>query len=89
MGGIDRIINKMQSIVDGNEFVEQSGGKLIDRQHVEAAMATGESIYNAVPGRPQSQFLPYDARNIRLPHIDEFLKKYPHFLREPEKYFND
>ena len=85
MGGIDRVITKMQSIVEGNEFVEQSGGKLIDRQHVEEAMATGGDVYN----RQGVQFFPYDARNIKLPHIEEFLKKYPHFLREPEKYFND
>ena len=88
MGGADRVIDKMQSIVDGNEFVEQSGGKLIDRQHVEEAMATGKDVYGR-QGIPESQFLPYDARNIKLPHIDEFLRKYPHFLREPEKYFND
>ena len=88
MGGIDRVITKMQSIVEGNEFVEQSGGKLIDRQHVEEAMATGKDVYGR-QGIPESQFLPYDARNIKLPHIDEFLRKYPHFLREPEKYFND
>ena len=77
------MINKMTSIVDGNEFVEQSGGKLIDRKHVEESMSKGSDVYN----RQEVQFVPYDARNIKLPHIEEFLKKYPHFLREPEKYF--
>lgn len=77
------MINKMTSIVDGNEFVEQSGGKLIDRKHVEEAMSKGSDVYN----RQEVKFFPYDARNIKLPHIEEFLKKYPHFLREPEKYF--
>lgn len=79
------MINKMTSIVDGNEFVEQSGGKLIDRKHVEEAMSKGSDVYN----RQEVKFFPYDARNIKLPHIEEFLKKYPHFLREPEKYFID
>ena len=87
MGGVDRVINKMTSIVDGNELVVKSGGKFLDREHIEKAMANGIDVYgrNIVA----AQFVPYDARNIRLPHIDEFLKKYPHFLREPEKYFVD
>lgn len=86
MGGADRVIDKMTSIVDGNEFVVQSGGKLIDKKHVEQAMANGTDIYNR-KDRKESQFIYYDARNIKLPHIEEFLRKYPHFLREPEKYF--
>ena len=85
MGGVDRVINKMTSIVDGNAIVVNSGGKLIDRKHVEEALTKGTDIY----GRQSSAFRlqPYDARNIRLPHLEEFLRKYPHFLREPEKYF--
>ena len=86
MGGIDRVIDKMTSIVDGNEFVVRSGGKLIDREHVENSLANGTDIYGR-QGVPESQFYPYDAREIRLPHVEEFLRKYPHFLREPKKYF--
>ena len=86
MGGIDRVIDKMTSIVDGNAIVVHSGGKLIDRKHVEEALAKGTDIYNR-PDTPEAQFYPYDARNICLPYLDEFLRKYPHFLREPEKYF--
>ena len=88
MGGVDRVINKMTSIVDGNAIVVHSGGKLIDRKHIEQALANGTDIYN----RPQSyigNFYPYDVKKIRLPHLDEFLRKYPHFLREPEKYFTN
>ncbi|MBQ9497132.1 MAG: hypothetical protein IJR52_06110 [Selenomonadaceae bacterium] len=86
MGGVDRVIDKMTSIVDGNGMVFASGGKLIDREHVEKSLANGTDIYNR-QGNVASQFYPYDAREIRLPHVDEFLKKYPHFLHEPEKYF--
>ena len=86
MGGVDRVIEKMTSIVDGNVMVFLSGGKLIYRKHVESSLANGTDIYNR-QGNAASQFYPYDARNIRLPHMEEFLKKYPHFLREPEKYF--
>ena len=86
MGGAERVIEKMNSIVDGNEFVEQSDGKLIDRNHVEEAIANGADVYNR---KNAHHFVPYDARNIRLPHLEEFLRKYPHFLREPEKYFGE
>ena len=88
MGGVDRVINKMTSIVDGNELVVQSGGKLIDRKHIEESMSKGESMFNSIPILKEN-FSPFDARNIHLPHLDEFLKKYPHFLREPEKYFGE
>ena len=88
MGGVDRVINKMKSIVEGNEFVARSGGKVIDRKHVEESIAKGTDIYGR-KGIPESQFYPYDAKNIRLPHLNEFLRKYPHFLREPEKYFTN
>ena len=88
MGGIDRVIDKMTSIVDGNELVVKSGGRFVERKHVEESMAKGTDIYGR-KGIPESQFYPYDAKNIRLPHLDEFLKKYPHFLREPEKYFTN
>ena len=87
MGGVDRVINKMTSIVDGNEFVQKSDGKLIDRKHVEQSLANGTDIYCRPGNRDDKQFFPYDARNIKLPYLNEFLRKYPHFLREPEKYF--
>ena len=86
MGGVDRVIDKMTSIVDGNEYVVHSGGKFIDRRHVEESLANGTDIY----GRkhiPEAQLLPFDARNINLPHVEEFLRKHPNFLREPEKFF--
>lgn len=86
MGGIDRVIQKMTSIVDGNEIVVNSGGKLIDRAHVERAISQGTDIYERKKDTTV-EFTSFDARNIKLPHVDEFLRKYPHFLREPEKYF--
>ena len=82
------MINKMTSIVDGNELVEKSGGKFIDKKHVEEAMAKGTDVYNR-QGINASQFYPYDANNIKLSGLRDFLKKYPHFLREPEKYFRE
>ena len=88
MGGVDRVINKMTSIVDGNELVVHSGGKFIDRKHVEEALTNGTDIYNR-KGISESQFYPYDVNKIKLPGLRDFLRKYPHFLREPEKYFKE
>ena len=88
MGGVDRVINKMTSIVDGNELVVRSGGKFIERAHVEKAMVNGTDAYDR-KNIPESHYYPYDARNIRLPHLEEFLKKYPHFLHEPKKFFGE
>lgn len=88
MGGVDRVVEKMTAIVEGNELVEKSGGKFIDKKHVEEAMANGTDIYNR-EGISESQFCPCDVNNIKLPGLKEFLRKYPHFLREPEKYFRE
>ena len=84
MGGASRVIDKMTSIVEGNAYVVHSDGKFIDRTHVETAMANGTDIY----GRThisEAQLLPFDVHEITLPHVEEFLRKYPNFLREPEK----
>lgn len=78
------MIEKMTSVVEGNEVVKNSSENLLDKKHVEEAIAKGTDVYN----NKEIQLLPYDARNIDLPYLDEFLRKYPHFLREPEKYFN-
>ena len=85
MGGADRVIDKMTSIVDGNQYVVHSGGKFIDRRHVEESLSRGTDLY----GRTHlPELVPFDAHKIALPHAEEFLRKYPNFLREPKKYFD-
>ena len=85
MGGADRVIDKMTSIVDGNQYVVHSGGKFIDRRHVEESLSRGTDLY----GRTHlPELVPFDAHKITLPHAEEFLRKYPNFLREPKKYFD-
>ncbi len=88
MGGTQRVIKKMTSVVEGSKRVVQSGGKLIDKRLVEEAIANDTDIY----GRRKDfsgKLSPYDVKNIDWPCLNEFLKKYPYFLREPEKYFAD
>ena len=83
-GGVDRIISKMTTIVDGYELVEKSGGKFTDKKHIEEVMKTGKDLYE----RKESQFYPYDISNIKLPYLAEFLKKYPQFLRATDPGLN-
>ena len=80
MGGADRIIDKMTSIVDGNELVVKSGYKIIDKDHVKKTMANGTDLYGR-KNIPASQCILSDIRNIDLPYILEFVKKYPYFLK--------
>ena len=80
MGGVDRIIKKMTSIVEGYEFT-QKNKKLTDRDYVKECMRTGKDIYGR-KNIPEAQFYPYDISNITLSYLNEFLEKYPYFLRE-------
>ena len=81
MGGVDRIIKKMTSIVDGNEIVVNSNKNLTDREHIKECMRTGKDLYGQI-NSPESQFYPYDISKINLPYLNEFVKKYPYFLRK-------
>ena len=45
MGGVDRVINKMTSIVDGAMLIKHFGEKVLDRKHLEQALANGTDIY--------------------------------------------
>ena len=78
MGGLDKVIKKMTSIVDGNELVVKSDKDLTDRDYVKECMRTGKDLF----GRESSQCYPYDISNINLSYLNEFVKKYPYFLRE-------
>ena len=87
MGGVDSVINKMNSIVEGKIEVVKTGGKIIDKKYVEEAIENGTYVSGYWNENPALRTFPCDANEINLPHIKEFLKKYPHLLREPEKYF--
>ena len=78
MGGKDRVIKKMRSIVDGNWFVENSKDNLTDVEHVEDVMEKGTDPYNR-PGAIEA--VPCNVEDIRLPNIKEFVQKYPYFIK--------
>lgn len=80
MGGVDRVIDKMTSIVDGNEEVVKSEGKFIDRKHVEKFMRDGTDPYERDVWWKVECF-PCELEEIKLPGLAEFVKKYPHFVR--------
>ena len=79
MGGAACVIEKMKAIVEGDEFIK-ADKNLIDKNHIEKSLAEGTDIYNR-KGVAESQFLPYDVENIKIPYLKEFVKKYPNFLR--------
>ena len=74
MGGVDKVIEKMKAAV---ECVELSAAdkKYLDRAYVERAMADGKYFHTP------AKFVPCDTGEIKLPALNNFLKKYPHFVR--------
>ena len=81
MGGVDKVINKMTAIVDGNEAVKRSKKNLRNKARVKECMMTGKDIYDR-KGSSEIKFNPYDISKINLLYLNEFVKKYPYFLRE-------
>ena len=67
----------MTAIVDGNEIVVKSSENLTNADYVKECMRTGKDVYKLRP-----DYMPYDISKINLPYLNEFVKKYPYFLRE-------
>ena len=76
MGGVNKVIEKMAAAV---ECVELSAvdRKYLDRNFLEEAMMNGKYFHN-----DSAKFVPCDVSEIKLPALDAFLKKYPHFVRD-------
>ena len=87
MGGADRIVNKMLSIVEGNYFATFNN-KFTDSEYIKEKIMLGQDIYERT-NIPEAQLLVCDVKkDIHLPNLESFLHKYPYLLREPDKYFN-
>ena len=78
MGGVDRIIEKMTSIVDGNELVVKSNDDIIDREHVKQTMQSGKDLYKRDIFK---DCLHCKIEDIKLPYVREFVEKYPQFWK--------
>lgn len=74
MGGVDKVIEKMSAAVECVELSAKDK-KYLDRNFVEEAMANGKYFHTP------AKFVPCDVREIKLPALNAFLKKYPHFVR--------
>ena len=74
MGGVDKVIEKMAAAV---ECVELSAvdKNYLDKNFVKQAMTDGKYFHTA------AKFVPCDVSEIKLPALKDFLKKYPHFVR--------
>ena len=74
MGGVEKVIEKMSAAV---ECVQLSAAdkKYLDKDFVEKAMAEGKYFHTP------AKFVPCDVSEIKLPALENFLKKYPHFVR--------
>ncbi|MBQ6976429.1 MAG: hypothetical protein IJQ16_07760 [Selenomonadaceae bacterium] len=75
MGGVDKVITKMQSAVECVELVDKDK-KYIDRDFVSDAMAKG--IYFG----SKAEFSRCNVDEINLPTLKNFLKKYPYFVSD-------
>lgn len=81
MGGLKRVINKMISTVESDQKVLQSNNALIDEDHIRNCLKNGLDIWQ----RNRKDYVNLklcDISQINLPYMEEFLKKYPYFLRE-------
>ncbi len=81
MGGVEKIINKMNSIVDANEINKNSDEKFSNKNHIEDVIKNGKDLFNR-KGIPASELVNFNIENIKLPYLSEFVKKYPNFLRQ-------
>lgn len=73
-GGVKRITAKMQAAVEDVELFHENK-KYLDKNFVEEAMANGKYFHTP------ANFVLGDLSEIKLPALDAFLKKYPHFIK--------
>ena len=75
MGGIDRVIKKLSSIVEGDVNVAFDE-RLQEEKREETLKAMHDGYFIG------EKLLKYDISKIKWPYIGEFLRKYPYFLRK-------
>ena len=77
MGGVEKFLEKARS---GTDFKKISAvdPRYLDKNFLLEAMLKGEYLLGS------AKFVPCDVREIKLPYLKEFLKKYPHFIRQKD-----
>ena len=80
MGGTDRVIKKINSIVEGYERVVATRGEVLTRDLIEKRMREGTDPYDSTaPWRINCR--PCRLEDIQLQTLRWFVEKYPHFVR--------
>lgn len=74
MGGVNKVVTKMNSIVEGKELSAKDA-KYLDENFVKRQMSEGQYFYGG------EKFSHCDVNDIALPKLREWLKKYPYMLR--------
>lgn len=80
MGGFERLMTKVDSIVEGRPFMSRLSPEQRERKYLEQLIAEGKDIY----GRTNHEKIdcrPCKLEDINLPTLDWFVKKYPHFVQ--------
>lgn len=80
MGGIDRVVKKISSVVEGNVEVAFNE-KLREEKREQFIKAMRDGYFGDV-NKPLFKIVKYDISQINLPYLNEFVKKYPYFLRK-------
>ncbi len=81
MGGVDRVIKKMHSIVEGRPLIAKDVDNLTNRNYIEQLMNAGKDPYDRKgPGSINCRECRLE--DIKLPTLNWFVEKYPHFVRK-------
>ncbi len=77
MGGVDRVLDKMNAIVEGSAIMAMFNGQL-DRNVLARKIEAGQDIYCR---KDMPDFQMCDIEEIKLPTLKKFVEKYPNFVR--------
>ncbi len=76
MGGINRILNKVNSTVDENN--SRNINKVYTETHIKKCLNNGSLIYD-YQNKEHNVFTKIPLNNLDIPNIDIFINKYPNF----------
>ena len=80
MGGFERLMTKIDSIVEGRPLMSRLSPEQKERKYLEQLIAEGKDIYGRT-NHGKIDCRPCKLEDINLPTLDWFAKKYPHFVQ--------